>query len=235
MVRMTYIFVRLIKSGSTTIIRHIRNHAPDMFRLFNILPGPLSIPKHIQIIGGHDAFYPMHEQYEIQGPYRYFTILRDPADWLVSNYHHDEARRNTGRDFWEWYEDEDWTTVCPVKDNRNLMFKWYARYNNPYELLDNCWFVGIAERTKEFLPWLFMQWGLPLTYENEMMTGSLTINTGEKREQDHKLFIPQKFILNEQDRKRLWEENPQDVKLYEYAKRLYEERHENKVNYRADS
>jgi hypothetical protein len=198
--------------------------------MFSMPPGPLELPEHVQIIGGHDCFYPMHRDYNLRPPYRYFTIVRDPADWLLSAYHHDVARSKEIVDFWEWYENPSMDSIIGVNGNRNRLFKWYQQYNkNPYELLNNCWFVGITERTEEFYPWLFMQWGLPTEYKDELVTGEMGHGVGAEKQKiiTENIFIPKRYELTEWDRKRIWEENPIDVRFYEYAKRLYENKVDN--------
>jgi len=199
---MTYVFIRLIKSGSTTIVKHVNRHEHED-----------------EIIMSHRAYYPTAGK-----DARYFTIVRDPADWLLSIYHHDAARQELDIDFWDWYEGGNNNAICPVYGNRNLLARWYSQYNDPYELLDNCWFVGITEKSKEFYPWLFNLWGLPVEYQNERVTGTATIG-----DDDEHLEIPKLYTLTDVDRNKIRWENMEDYRLYEYAQGLYFNEHRKKI------
>lgn len=219
---MTYVFIRLIKSGSTTIVNHLLRHKAGHVGMGKRTKRNLVIPEHIEFFIGHDVYYGIHEQHQFHGEVRYFTILRDPADWLVSQYHHDEARRQTGRDFWEWYDDPAPTSVNPIVGTRNLMMRWYQRHNpDPIDWLNRIWFVGTAETSAEWMPRLFRTWGVPEEAKNERVTGTLTYGWTD----DEVLYVPEVFKLDEAGREKIYRENPEDVALYKYATRLYETRY----------
>jgi hypothetical protein len=74
-----------------------------------------------------------------------------------------------------------------------------------------------------------MQWGLPTEYKDELVTGEMGHGVGAEKQKiiTENIFIPKRYELTEWDRKRIWEENPIDVRFYEYAKRLYENKVDN--------
>ena len=86
-----------------------------------------------------------------------------------------------------------------------LKFRWNnekKKFENAKKLLDNCWFVGIVEKSDEDFKFLLESMG----FKNPEWT-----NVG----------VTKRIIqLDENLLKKIYEENPLDVKIYKYALEL---------------
>ena len=73
------------------------------------------------------------------------------------------------------------------------------KLENAKKLLNLCWFVGIAENSREDFGFLFKEMGL-------------------KKEKLEDVNASKKILeLNDKLRKKIYDENPLDVELYQYA------------------
>jgi hypothetical protein len=140
-------------------------------------------------------------------------IIREPAEWLVSQYHQDIRRRKVDTDFKVWYYTDFPNSVNPIDTRFNRLTKYVKRFfSNIYDVLENMWMVFITEYLDVDLPLLFTYLGLNPIWENQRMTG--------KYDKIDKAMTPRVYKLTEDMRERIKKENPEDYKLYEYAKEL---------------
>jgi hypothetical protein len=90
------------------------------------------------------------------------------------------------------------------------------------KMLDLCWFVGIIENSKKDLKYLFEQVGVPNdNWENYSVSGDLNkkeINPLLKKSKKAK------FKLDDKTKEKIYKENPLDLELYKYAKKLNQEK-----------
>ncbi len=87
------------------------------------------------------------------------------------------------------------------------------------KLLNNCWFVGITENLDDDLRFICNHIGISTNWKN--------MRVADKKESWKEDFIlgnskpsQRKFTLNEKIRQRIYEENPLDIEIYNYAKKL---------------
>jgi hypothetical protein len=190
-------FLRGIKTGSTTIISHfIRNG------------------KRESIISNHDMTCP-EDTLDVANV---FTVIRDPADWQVSIYHQAIRRMGSDMSFEAFYERTRNNPVNPCNGRYNRECIYFDRFFGcaPQEVggwLEKLWGVTVTDKLDEDLPLLFEYYGLPAAgYKNQRVTG-------EYDEIDKKM-TPKVYTLTDEMRKRIYNENPLDVQLYELAKEL---------------
>ena len=123
-----YVFLHFPKTGGTTIIRHLRRHLAwdeefihlggwgNNYRLrhkrVDFLERTPEDRHRARILAGHQARFGIHE-YVGRKP-RYFTILRDPAERILSAYNFRMQMEDRDVSF------EDWYAEYP----RNNAFKW---------------------------------------------------------------------------------------------------------------
>ncbi|MBD3306571.1 hypothetical protein GF348_09345 [candidate division KSB3 bacterium] len=226
-----HIFIRLMRSGSTTITTLLRKHQGCTDLYVNDVNPATEI-----VIDPHVIGYGFHEDVGIED-HRYFTILRDPADWLVSMYHLDCARRNLNITFPTWYNTVGRCTTYPFNVFRDRMTSWYKNkcrtktLDDTIAILQKFWMVGITEELDTLIGFFKKHFHLDYPVENQRVTGQVTEVEGEK------LYMQPRFTLSDEWRERIYEENPSDVKLYEAAKTIWgyrKRREENRV-YIADA
>jgi len=201
-------FLHLIKTGGSTICAHLSKHLSGYLDLD--LPALSSIGK-LRFRSGHALrFHP---------EFRNMTILRDPADWLVSIYHHDLSRRKQEISFEEWYDRGGIDSIDRVGARRNRMVAWCAQMfilsgglKELKEMLSACWLVGTTESLDLDLPYLFRYLGVPEKFKRERVAGA--------HDRFDNLVIKKTFELDLDMRTKLYEENPEDLDLYLYARKL---------------
>jgi hypothetical protein len=169
-------------------------------------------------VNGHDYVQSHNLKWVPDDGINYGIVLRDPADWYVSVYHHDAARREHHKfivqDFERWYEEGGVNTVIPQDGNRNRMMYYCGRFcgslDRLEEMVRSCWFVSTAEHINE---------------DHKQIADAFGIEPGLGRERGvgspvHRLDnfpITRRFELTDEWRERIWEENPGDVALYQLA------------------
>ena len=84
------------------------------------------------------------------------------------------------------------------------------KLENAQKLLDNCWHIGFIENLDQSLKLLFKEIGVPTEWKNQNVT--------EKT----KSF----FKLDEETRKKIYEDNKYDKELYDYAVKLRSKKNE---------
>jgi hypothetical protein len=207
-----------MRTGSTTLTTLLRHHrgCTDLYvRDVN--------PATEIVIDPHVIGYGFHKDVGIEEP-KYFTVLRDPADWLVSMYHLDCARRNLNIKFPTWYNTVGRSTTYPYNIFRNRMAYWYMEkcrvktVEETIAVLRKFWMVGITEGLDTLIEIFKKHFHLSCEIENQRVTGEVTEVEGEK------LYMQRRFTLTDTWREKIYEENPSDVKLYEAAKQIWERR-----------
>jgi len=208
--KLIYVYLRTPKTGSTTLTRCLREGLGEKC-LKNKYPDSLTKEMVIdkEVIFGHYLTYPLPiiaENIE----FKYFTMIRDPADWVLSIYHHMMNKHNLDIPFWKWYHNDRHETP---HGGDNPLFNWFkiiSLKGSPYDLLDNCWFVGLTERTDIIYPWLIN------------VLGGVDL---EKNSNVNKRV----YELTEGDREVIYSLNPLDVDLYSYAVRLFDEKYKKMI------
>jgi hypothetical protein len=200
----------------------------------------------IRIILGHATYYGIHNLFPGKIP-RYILFLRDPAERFISSYNF-EMRTKEGKnaDFWEWYKSQVKNEITHFlnmkyegkpgakanlpkgtlsffakifKSKTVYLFfqKIYEKYiklfkssekiqraklENAKKLLNKCWYIGFIPDLNKDLKFLFKEIGVPVKWKNENVTG--------KKENF--------FKLDDETRKKIYEDNKYDLELYNYAK-----------------
>jgi len=207
------VFMHLIKTGGSTIANHMITH---MRGVTIDQDAKHYAPQHsCQFFSGHGAYFGLKVN---EKQHRYMTIVRDPADWYVSGYHHQMARDRVvdPPSFEKWYERKGTNSVNTISANDNRMASWFANsfaagdIERAFEILGKCWFVGITSHLDEDLPHLFKAVGAPITYVNRRVAGEYDPEDGVK--------IKKLYTLTQDMRELIYEENPLDLAFYELAK-----------------
>ncbi len=87
-------------------------------------------------------------------------------------------------------------------------------FENAKKLIDSCWYIGIVEDSEKDIRFLFKKMGLPLRWKNFNVGGN------ENPLKKNKLNRTGDFKLSSDLRKKIYSENPLDIKLYNHAKKL---------------
>lgn len=147
---------------------------------------------------------------------REIVILRDPATWLVSVYNYAMSHGYIDMPFDEWYE-------SPLPDGINLiggrydrMARWCMAYwgcagpRGLRSMIDRAWLVGLTETIDVDFPALCRWLGISDEYERRRVTGETDEIDGFQ--------IKRHYELDDDMCRRIYRENPEDVRLYEYAR-----------------
>ncbi len=225
--RFLYVFMHLPKTGGTTINGHFYDHMDwdvdvvhlgewgDRYRARERRPSlqerSAEERARIRVLTGHGTYLGIHGLIEGATP-RYLTIVRDPADRIVSTYNFRAARGEVG-DFWSWY----------AGFPRNAGVKWLRkRLGGPrslkeiIEALRGFWFVGVTEHLDEDLPRVFGALGLPPGFRTRRVAGADRDLEGLDHP-DEERRVQRRMVVDDEVRARLHEDNPRDLRLYEFA------------------
>lgn len=212
---------------STSVIRYQKN--PEKFD-----------SKKIRFIIGHATYYGIHNLVPDKKP-RYFIFLRDPAERIVSHYNAKMMKEKEPIPFDDWYKNQIKNEMVHVLDLKyrgsastrihtpnifvpllrklnyrttyliqSIFFNVFGlnkkndpkKLENAKKLLDVCWFVGIIENSDKDIPFLLKEMGLKeAKWEKETLSKKI-------------------LILDDVLRKKIYEENPLDWELYNYALKL---------------
>jgi hypothetical protein len=212
-----HMFMRLMRSGSTTLATMFRQH-PGCTDLDH-----RKIDHNTEItIDAHRLHYGFHHRLGIEDA-KYFTILRDPADWLVSLYHLDCARRALEMDFGEWYDTVGVCSTYQYNVTRDRMTRWYEKHlhadgiTEVIKKLQEFWIVGITDELDILIEFFAYYFGLEYDGTRKRVTGERT-----DIENEH-LDMKKRFELTEKWREKIYRENPNDLQLYNAACELWEE------------
>lgn len=227
--RPLYVFMHLPKTGGTTINGHFYDHMDwdvDVVHLgkwgdrYRTREQRLPLEERsaeerarIRVLTGHGTYFGIHRLIEGITP-RYLTILRDPADRIVSTYNFRAARGDVG-DFWSWY----------ANFPRNAGVKWlrkrlagYQSLQEIIEALRSFWFVGVTEHLDEDLPLLFGALGLPTGFRTRRVAGAERDLEGLDHPDEHRR-VSRGMVVDDELRARLHEDNSRDLRLYQFAAR----------------
>ncbi len=202
-------FLHVIKTGGSTICAHLSRH---MLGYYDIDIPELST-------GGKEIFRSGHAL--VWRPdRRVITIVRDPADWLVSVYNHDMARSGQRISFATWYDRSAPNSVNTVGGLRDRMVKWASYMFRPpggglqglIDMLSECWLVGVTERLNDDLPALCRYLNVPTRYRNERVTGEFDRFDGRE--------IERRYELTAEMRTKIYRENASDMEFYMHARRV---------------
>ena len=238
-----YCFIHIPKTGGSTIIVHLRTNLDYDTEFVHLGAGGDNYRRRygleawekrsneernkVRILAGHQMRLGVHELV-VGRPARYFTVLRDPADRILSVYNF--RLQQEGRDipFWDWYEEYP----------RNNGYKWLKRAfrlegdASPSEIiakLDNFWFVGVTEQLGVDLPDLFAHFGIIAEWIDQR------VSVSDREEVDRQAEIPRmyrwmmgnsvyrKLEMSGDLKEQLYEQNKRDLKLYRYAQKRREE------------
>ncbi len=240
--RYLYLFLHIPKTGGTTINWHLRQNlkydeenihfagAGDEYRrVHDRKPfGERSALERsrARVLCGHWVRYGDHELVPDADP-RYFTILRDPADRIVSTYNFQmSSRSDATQPFESWYG--DWP--------RNKTFRWLRRRlgcDSVSEILDRLrsfWFVGVTEHLDEDLPKLFGTLGLPQQWTHMRLTADMD-SPASASHKTHPFTeaagetisrISRHLQITPELREQIYHDHPRDLRLYQFALRRRE-------------
>ena len=247
-----WIFLHPPRTGGNTIIETILKKFPrEEIFMTSLKRYDLDTEKFdknkVRFMLGHATYYGIHNLVPDKQP-KYFVILRAPVDRLVSHYNFKMQEEKKKIPFDEWYKNQiknEMVHFLSLKFNgsessriptprilmpiikrlnyksvyfiQTIFFK-ILRLNKPNKreglkkledakkLLDLCWFVGVAEKSKEDFKFILTSIGI----KNPQW-----INDG----------VSKKIIkINEKLRQKIYNENPLDVELYNYAIKLREKK-----------
>jgi hypothetical protein len=228
-----YLFIHLPKTGGTTINGHLARHLAwdeevvhlgpwgDRRRDQEGRPDPTGWPagawERVRAVVGHGVDGSTADLVAGREA-RYFTVIREPAERLVSLYNFQVSRSGTDLGFWEWHE-----RFGANRMTRRLRKALDA--GSPAELRDTLrrfWFVGVTEHLHDDLPHLFAAIGVPVTWTNRRVTGAGDdlddLDMGRE-------MYPLRHHIEATDEllDLLRERNARDLRLYEFALELRRE------------
>jgi hypothetical protein len=111
-----------------------------------------------------------------------------------------------------------WKNLIYFFKSINIQNKENKLLKNSKELLDKCWFIGITENLDNDLKFLCNYMGIPAKWENRRVTGNPT--TWKNIQGKNSKVSYKKLKLTPSLKAKIYKENPFDVELYEYAKKL---------------
>jgi hypothetical protein len=211
-----YIFYHVVKTGGTTIGNHCFKHLQEKY-----------IDKNKSQDSNNETVFIQGHVHNLRGSergkhpgrkVREFTVLRDPAEWLVSIYHHDTTRSGSEISFEEWYQRTPPDRVYPMTYKYNRFFWylcWFFRVKTIEQVkkrLDTFFFVGLIKKLNQDLPKLFLEMGIPETFDHARKAG--TYDPCDKK------VLRNNYTLTKKMREKIRNQNPLDYELYDYGIKL---------------
>lgn len=215
--KVKYFFLHVVKTGGTTLFKHIEKHIPNCRRL-NISTKPESID---YFVSGHcySINLETHKQFkDIEA--RHIIIIRDPADWLLSVYNHDMSRRDSIIPFREWYDSGEPNTVIPgptrARDRMTAylenLFCCEGVENIIYHLQNSFYRVFITDKLNKDLPKFCKELGIPSDIEARRVAGQYS--------KEDEQIIEKLEVITPELRNMIYKQNTQDLKIYVEARRI---------------
>jgi hypothetical protein len=220
------VFPHIPKTGGSTVIHHLARALGDRYCDLDCELGATSYTPEVLVIQGHKI------RYCTQYPDRralYFTILRDPADWLVSVYHHDASRRGLTGSFHDWYARKGPNAIDDQAQWPNPLTRWIARYMLPEAaaardlpaicgMFEGFWYLATTATLIRDLVRLGEQLGLADNrWPHKRAAGTY--------DEIDRTVIPRTYELSQAMRRRIYAENAQDLELWQYICNLREARY----------
>jgi len=222
-----YLFIHLFKTGGTTINGHLARHLSwdeefvhlgpwgDRVRERDGKPHPSEWPPErwgqARVVAGHRVDGTTHESLPGREA-RYLTVLRDPADLLVSRYNFRVSRAGEPIDFWDWHES------IPRNPTLRRLRKALDVDGLPTlrDALVRFWYVGVTEHLNDDLPHIFAAMGVPTAWVDRRVAGAG--DDLDDLDMGRESFpVRRHTVLNEEMRGRIHAEHPKDVRLYRFA------------------
>lgn len=193
------IFMHIPKTGGTTLRRIIdKQYKPnEIYRTYKnvVKPQGKMTDQNIRCIQGHD-YFGIHKQ--INKPYKYVTMLRDPVERVISNYYYSRQFIENCPSFEEF-----------IKQNRNMqtLFATGEHPANLEEAKRNLSTFAVVGITEIFFKSVYLI-GKECGWENISYYKKLNVNDNRPKRNE----VPKK-ILN-----LIIEMNQLDIELYNWAK-----------------
>ncbi len=244
-----WIFLHPPRTGGNTIIETIIKEYPKeeiyLPSVTRYQKNPETFnPNKVRFMLGHATYYGMHKLVPNKNP-KYFVVLRDPAERLISHYNAKMQNEQNKIPFDKWYKNQiknEMVHVLDLKYNgspstrintpnmfmpliRKLNYKTtyslqtayfkikglnkkndVKKLENAKKLLDACWYVAITEKSDKDFPFLLKSMGVKNTKY---------VNDGESKKI---------LVLDDKLRQKIYQENPLDWELYNYALDLREKK-----------
>jgi len=225
-----YAFLHVPKTGGTTINAHLRHrlgwdeefvHLGGWGDRYRTAAGRRSPDRwspeeraRIRVCAGHQVGGAAEHLAGPDRSIRYFTILRDPADRIVSTYNFRMATEDRV-DFWEWY-----SGYRPNAASRWLRRRLEAPPSTAalLEALRRFWFIGTTEHLDVDLPNLFSAMGVPGAWTKRRVAGAAP-DLDNLDHPDAGRVIPRLITVDDEIRERLHADNRRDLRLYHFALR----------------
>jgi len=209
-------FLHVPKTGGSTIIHHLARQMPGRYCNLDCELGQKVPDQDTVFVQGHRLDCSFHVKYPGR-KVRYMTVLRDPAAWLVSIYHHDISRRKINASFENWYEGGA-NSIYPLEARRNRLYEWCRRFwlQNQGQMpeikdfISRCWLATTTDYLDADFDWLCEGLGIANDWQRKRAAG-------EYDEIDGKL-IRKVYSLTDAMRARIYQENPLDLELYLFAR-----------------
>ncbi|MCX6749583.1 MAG: sulfotransferase domain-containing protein [Candidatus Pacearchaeota archaeon] len=251
-----YIFLHPPRSGGESLSKFFERNLPadETIRIdtSKLSDNPKEREK-LRFLSGHSAYFGIHKKVSGKKP-RYLTVIRDPAEWLVSLYHSrmQDFPENKKQSFEEWYSLQKKNSLIIYFDEvfRSTDDKVVLLYAIKRRLRERI--LDKLDKTKTihtFLKKLRRKQDSPGTenerFENakKLLEECWFICITETLKNDMKILfnligikadwkeyevlsnIPRKmFVLDKKTREKIYRENSLDLKLYKYALKLSQEK-----------
>jgi hypothetical protein len=211
----TTILLHVPKTGGTSVYQWAARHlnatkfeSPWEWLPTGFIPALINYNHRPDMVIGHNVG--LHKDYIN----RYAIIIRNPADWLVSVYNNDATNRDVP-DFETWYNQGS-NTVLPIPDTRNrfcayIRSRWInADVDGIIGALSRFRWILTTDSLKDDIKPIAEHYGIPADIGHTRKAGEY-----DAAWRDH---IAKRYVLTDEMRERIYNDNTEDVELYEWAK-----------------
>lgn len=209
------ILLHVPKTGGTSVYQWAARHLnaskyefPWEWLPAQFIPSLMNYNHRPDIVTGHNVGF--HPNYIGQ----YAIIIREPASWLASVYNNDATNRDVP-DFETWYN-QGANTVLPIQATRNrfcsyIRSRWIdADTDGIIKTLSKFRFVFTTENLKEDIKPLAERYGIEPDIGHTRKAGEHDAAWNDD--------IAKRYVLTAEMRERIYEENKDDVRLYQWAR-----------------